>query len=263
MISHADNRKTAETRTRRGSSATLRDALWLAMQDMRVSWISFPATVVVSFVFGLMATPQYSNAFSEEMGAFGGFVLDFYLICLVSILSTNLIFNRDYYSSLRIEAFDERLSFLKGLPVSARSIIAGRAVSSLVSLACAAPPFFLAPYLVNGALREAIGGVDYLWFAGTWLGYALLVAGGFIFSSFGFRWEPRRMPLLFVASLAGYVSITTAVNLILADGLTMTLIESAKTHGPLAALFSIFSGSVALFLLARVSEKRLQRRDIG
>lgn len=242
---------------------TLRDALWLAGRDLRASWISFPTTVVVSSFFGLLAAPQYANAFSEETGAFGSFFLDFYLICLVVALGTNIIFNRDYHSSLRTEAFDERLSFLKGFPIRTRSIVAGRVGSALVALACAAPPFFLIPYLVNEELREVIGGIDYLWFAGTWLGYALAATGVLIFSNFGFRWSPNQLPLLFIVSLLVYVALAIAVNLALEDGLTFALLAAAKAHGPLTAAVSIFSGGLTLALCAIASGERLQRRDIG
>lgn len=240
---------------------SLRGALWLARRDIRSSWMSFPATVVISFLFGLLGTAQYSNVFGGELGALGEFVLDFYLVCLVSILGTNLVFNRDYYSGLRIAAFDERLSFLKSLPVGARSIIAGRVFSSLASLACAAPPFFLAPYLASASLRGEIGGADYVWFAGAWLGYSLAVAGAFAFSSFGFRWNPK--PSLFIGSIAAYVALTAAANLALDDGLTLTLMQLAENYGPITAATSILAGSAALILLAKASEKRLQRRDIG
>ncbi len=225
--------------------------------------MSFPATVMISFLFGLLGTAQYSNVFGGELGALGEFVLDFYLVCLVSILGTNLVFNRDYYSGLRIAAFDERLSFLKSLPVDARSIIAGRVFSSLASLACAAPPFFLAPYLASASLRGEIGGADYVWFAGAWLGYSLAVAGAFAFSSFGFRWDPNPKPSLFIGSIAAYVALAVAANLALDDGLTLTLMQLAENYGPITAAVGVASGCFALTLFAKASEKRLDRRDIG
>ncbi|MBA2692550.1 MAG: hypothetical protein H0U65_08670 [Rubrobacter sp.] len=242
---------------------TLRDALWLAGRDIKSSWMSFPATVVISFLFGLLGTAQYSNLFGGEMGVFGEFFLDFYLVCVVPILGTNIVFNRDYYSGLRISAFDERLSFLKSLPVGARFIVAGRVFSSLASLACAAPPFFLAPYLASGGLRAEVGGADYVWFAGAWLGYSLAVTGAFAFSSFGFRWNPNPKPSLFIGSIAAYVALAVAANLALEDGLTLRLMQLAKNYGPITAAVGVASGCVAMTLFARASEKRLQRRDIG
>lgn len=239
----------------------LKDALWLAGRDIRASWLSFPATVVVSGFGGLLAAVQFGNALSGDSGKF---VLDFYLVCIVSVLSTNLIFNRDYYATAKMEGFDERLSFLRSLPIRGRAVIAGRTICALVSLAFAAPSFFLVPYLVSGDLRDTVGVGAYLWFCGFWVGYALVLTGGlYIFGSFGFRWNFASMPLYIVGSLGAYVLIPVLLNFVFADGLALTLLETSKSHGPLVAGVPLVVGAVSLVFIARRAETRLGRRDIG
>lgn len=242
----------------------LKDALWLAGRDIRASWLSFPATVVVSGFGGLLAAVQFGSALSGDTGKFGEFVLDFYLVCIVSVLSTNLIFNRDYYATAKMEGFDERLSFLRGLPIRGRAVIAGRTVCALVSLAFAAPSFFLVSYLVSGSLRDTVGVGGYLWFCGFWIGYALVLTGGlYIFGSFGFRWNVARMPPYIAGSLGAYVLVPVLLNFVFADGLALTLLQAAKSYGPLVAGVPLVVGAVSLVFTARSAETRLERRDVG
>lgn len=264
ISSSADNRRTAGTRPGEEPSTTLRDALWLVGKDIRASWLSYPATVVVSFLFGLLGAVQFGSALSGDTGKFGEFVLDLYLVCVVPVLSTNLIFNRDYYATAKMEGFDERLSFLRGLPIRGRAVIAGRTVCALVSLAFAAPSFFLVPYLVSGSLRDTVGVAAYLWFCGFWVGYALVLTGGlYIFGSFGFRWDSAKMPPYMAGSILAYILVSVVLNFVFAAGLALTLLQASKSYGPFLAGVPLVVGAVSLVFAARMAESRLERRDVG
>lgn len=242
----------------------LKDALWLAIRDIRASWLSYPATVVVSSLLGLLGAVQFGGALSEDTGGFGQFVLDLYLLSIVSVLGTNLIFNWDYYATAGMKGFDERLSFLRSLPIRGRAAIAGRTICALVSLALAVPSFFPVPYLVNGSLRDAVGVGDYLWFCGFWVGYALVVTGGLcIFGSFGFRWNFAGMPLYMAGSILAYFLVPVVLNFVFANGLALTLLQASKSHGPLVAVVPLVVGVVSLAFAVRMAESRLERRDVG
>lgn len=238
-----------------------RDALWLAGRDIRGAWVSFPAEAVVALVPGLYLVFLYPNASGGAMGGFGNFLLDFWFLLVVAVLNVNFLFNRDYYYRFREDNFTKRLSFLRGLPIGARTIVSGRAVVMAVALACGSPSFFLAPYLASTELRGMIGGVDYLWFVGTWIGYALFMMGVLLFMWIGLSWEAERIavPLLPCA----YVLAAIISNLTLDDGLVLTLIEAAKTQGPLVAGASVAFGALGLIFWSRAAEKRLQKRELG
>lgn len=243
--------------------STMSDAMWLARRDIRSSWMSYPATAAVSFVFGLLASFQYRNALGGS--SFGQAMLDFFLLALVAVMSTNLLFNRDYFREINDESFYGRLSFVRSMPVSAKSVVLGRVASMLLALICAAPAFFIAPYLAYGELREFIGFPEYVWYFGVWLGYAVLAVGGFVFCNFAFNWKMEGNWLPATAWLLGAYGLAIfAANLILEDGLALSLIELAKSAGgPFAAIASILVGGAALVALFSISAKRLERRDIG
>lgn len=258
----------SETRTREENiPETLprrNDALWLARRDVRSSWASFPAEFVAGLVLGLLGAAQYRNALVGSVETLGQVVLDFFLLSIVAVLGVNLLFNRDYFREISDESFNGRLSFLRSLPVSAKSIVSARVCSMLLTLVCAVPVFFLAPYFVYGGLQELIGFGDYVWYLGVWLGYALVAVGAFTLSNFGFNWKAREKWLpLTVALIGAYGIIVLVSNLALEDGLALSLIELARTYGPLAAAVSILVGCAALAVCVGVAAKRLSRRDIG
>lgn len=258
-----ETRTEAPSRPESRPRSTMNDAMWLAKRDIRSSWMSYPATMCVAFLFGLLASFQYRNALGGS--PFGQAILDFFLLALVTVMSTNLLFNRDYFREISDENFYGRLSFMRSMPVSAKSIVLGRVASMLLALACAAPAFFLAPYLVYGGLREAAGFPEYVWYFGVWLGYAILAVGGFVFCSFSFNWKlsGNWLPAT-VAIIAAYALIVIVSNLVLEDGLALSLLELAKSAGgPFAAIASVLVGGAALAACVSISTKRLEKRDIG
>lgn len=260
-----ETRTEAPSRVERRPRSTMGDALWLARRDIRSSWMSFPAEAVAGLVLGLLATAQYRNALMDGATALGPIVLDFFLLSIVAVLSVNLLFNRDYFREISDESFNGRLSFLRSMPVSAKSIVLGRVASMLLTLVCSAPAFFLAPYLVYGGLREAVGFPEYVWYFGMWLGYAVLAVGGFVFCNFAFNWKLEGNWLPATAWLLGaYGLLVIAANLVLEDGLALSLLELAKSAGgPFAAIASVLVGGAALAACVSISAKRLERRDIG
>ena len=246
----------------RRSGGGLGEALWLTKMDMRRSWVSFPAAVLTALVPGFYLIFLYSAVFSRSMGSFGNFLLDVWFLVVMAVLNVNFLFNRDYYYKLSEDNYTRRLSFLRGLPISPRAVVAGRAMYMAVALVCGVPSFFLVPYLASAELRAALGPLDYVWFVGIWLGYALFMMGFLLFmwNGLSFQTELRLLPFLF----PGWCLLIAGVsNLALENGLTMTLIQVAKVQGPLATGISIALGGTGLILWMKLASKRLCRRELG
>jgi hypothetical protein len=164
-----------------------RDGLWLAGQDARRAWPSFPATALTALIGGL-----YTGAFLlaiEGEGVFYDFLLGFWFLMLVPVLGSNFLFNRDYYYNLREDNLSKRLAFLRSLPISAGAVVVGRAAIMLLTLACAAPAFFSSIYLSSPTLQARLGPAQYLAFSLGWLGYALFMGGFLLFVWLGLPWR--------------------------------------------------------------------------
>lgn len=244
------------------SGRGLRGAAWLAWEDVRASWVSFPVAAVVALVPGFYAALLLGEAFGGSSAGFVTFLLDLWFLLMVAALNVNFLFNRDYYYRFSGDNYTKRLSFLRGLPIGPRTIVAGRAMFMAVALACNLPVFFLVPYLMEAETRTALGPSGYVWFAGIWLGYALFMMGFLLFMWNGLSWRAERLLLPFL--FPGWCLLISAVSALVFDhGLVLTLMRAAESSGPPVAGASVALGSVALVLWAVAAERGLQRRELG
>ena len=148
-----------------------------------------PVAALIALILGFYLVGFYSDVFGGSAGRFELFMLDFWLLLTVTVLNVNFLFNRDYYYRLSEDNYTKRLSFLVGLPIPPRVVVAGRAIYMALALAFSAPSFFLMPYLVGGDLRAEIRPTDYVWFVFIWIGYALFMMGFLLFMWNGFSFE--------------------------------------------------------------------------
>lgn len=246
----------------RHARGDLRSGLWLAVEDVRKSWVSFPVAALTTLIPSFFLVGFYSDVFGDSVDRSGVFILDFWFLLMVTILNVNFLFNRDYYYRPSEDNYTKRLSFLIRLPITPRVVIAGRAMYMTLALAFNAPSFFLLPYLVSGDLRSEIGSLDYVWFVFIWIGYAMFMMGFLLFMWNGLNFETEQL-LLFLFFPGGCLVVATISNLALDGGLTMTLIQAAETQGPLAAVASVVVGGSALILWTKLAESRLGRRELG
>ncbi|CAN5893270.1 hypothetical protein BH23ACT11_BH23ACT11_26710 [soil metagenome] len=248
--------------SRRGTGGDLSKALWLARMDIRKSWISFPVATLTAIIPGLYLVVLYSGVFGGSAGYFERFLLDVWFLLMVTVLNVNFLFNRDYYYRFDADNYTKRLSFLRSLPITPRAVVGGRAMYMTVALICNAPSFFLVPYLADADLRSVIGPLDYMWFIGIWIGYALLMMGFLLFMWNGLSWEAEKwmIPIFYSGGCLG-VAITS--NLMLDDGLTMVLIRIAISQGLLAAATSLAVGCATLVLWTALAQKWLGKRELG
>lgn len=243
-----------------GFADDLRRAAWLAGADIRKSWVSFPVAAVVCLLPGFYATFLFAEALGGS-SRLESLLLDYWFLLVVAVLNVNFLFNRDYYYRFSEDNYTKRLSFLRGLPISPRTVVAGRAMVMAVALSCSAPSFFLVPYLVDPGIRATMGPAGYLWFAGVWVGYALFAMGFLLFMWNGLSWRAERGLLwLFPASV---VVAALVSGLLFDDGLVLAAVRAAQTHGPLAAGTAILFGVLSLALWARAAEAGLRGRDLG
>ncbi len=244
------------------SSGVLRDAAWLAVEDVRKSWVSFPVAALIALIPGFYLVGFYSDVFGGSGDRFELFMLDFWLLLTVTVLNVNFLFNRDYYYRLSEDNYTKRLSFLIGLPIAPRVVVAGRAIYMALALAFSVPSFFLVPYLVGGDLRAEIAPVGYVWFVFIWIGYALFMMGFLLFMWNGLNFETE-LKWIFWTFPGGCLLVATVSNLFLDDGLTVALIQLSEAQGPLAAGVALALGGIGLSLWMRLATKWLSRRELG
>ena len=243
------------------------ESFWLAKREVKRAWLSYPLTGLFVLALGLFAVPSLSGIFEvDSSGAVGlrmedhynDFISDYLFLVVGAFLGVNAI-SRDYTLASWQETYLSRLHFTRKLPISTESLVASRMISMLFALVLYAVAFFLPAFFLS-EIGE-LGTKTYLWFCGIWIGYGLLGSGlcllleltvsgkVYILISFGFT----ASVMLVLALLEWTVDLSLV-------GRTAVL---AQSSGALAAIFSIVAGGAALALLARLTVRRIDERDLS
>jgi hypothetical protein len=231
-------------------------ALWLARWEIGRTWPSYVLGGLFLLFCGFLVVPGLSGIFEfrgfgpgggriEEL--FNDFLADTFFLGVCAFLAVNALVRRDVYSL--------RLLLLRELPISAASVVAGRAISMLLALFINGLAFFLPAYLLTdfGDL-----GASYLWFAGVWIGYSLFASGFYLllgFTTNGEAYAPISVGAVLVVFVA-LLELTTDLDLV---GRTVELV---RAYGVLPAVISVLVGAVSFVLLARATVLRIQRREV-
>ncbi len=264
-----------ETREReeveRRSGGSWGGALWLAKEDVRRTWASYPASGIALFLVGLAAANIVEGIFELEgfgrggeafQESFNGFCADFFFLCVCPALGINLLLNRDYGARYKYDNMSRRLVFLRGLAISAGEIVAGRAVTILLAFVFATPAFFL-PLLVvpSGHVERLLGAAGLVGFAAIWVGYALFAVGFYMYVWLGFsgRQDLKITPAL----LFCYLLAAVLVNFVFDVHLVSGSVGLVREYGPLVAVPALAAGATGFLFWCRATTRRLEGRDLS
>lgn len=234
-------------------------AFWLARWEIGRAWPSYALGGLFLLFFGFLVVPGLSGVFEfEGLGPgstrmedfYNDFLADAFFLGVCAFLAVNALVRRDVFSC--------RLLFLRELPIPATSVVAGRAISMLFALVINALAFFLPAFFYSdfGDL-----GASYLWFAGVWIGYGLLASGLYLlleFTTNGGFYAPISIGSVLALVVAAVALLEWTADL----GLVGRTVELVRGYGAIPAVFSVLAGVVAFALLARVTVRRIQKRDV-
>ena len=243
------------------------EAFWVAREEMKRAWLSYPLSGLFVLALGLFAVPALSGVFElEGSGAVGlrvgdhynDFIADYLFGVVGAFLAVNAI-SRDYTLASWQETYLSRLLFMRELPISPGRLVASRVILMLFALVLYAGAFFVPAYFLSD-LGE-IGTRTYLYFCGVWIGYGLLGSGVCLLLELASSGKVYTLISLgFTASLMVVLALLEwTVNLSLV-GRTAQLVHS---YGALPALISIVVGGAAFVLLSRVTARRIEKRDLS
>ncbi|MBA2534499.1 MAG: hypothetical protein H0V21_05775 [Rubrobacter sp.] len=233
-------------------------AFWLARWEIGSAWPSYALGGLILLFFGFLVVPGLSGVFEfEGLGQgstrmedfYNDFLADAFFLGVCAFLAVNALVHRD--------AFSSKLLFLRELPISAGSVVAGRAILMLFALLVNAPAFFLPAFFLTdfGDL-----GASYLGFAGVWIGYGLLASGLYLlleFTTNGGSYAPTSIGTV-LALLVVLALLEWTADL----GLVGRTVELVRVYGALPAVFSVLAGVVAFALLTHATVRRIQRREV-
>lgn len=233
-------------------------AFWLARWEIGSAWPSYALGGLILLFFGFLVVPGLSGVFEfEGLGQgstrmedfYNDFLADAFFLGVCAFLAVSALVHRD--------AFSSKLLFLRELPISTGSVVAGRAILMLFALLVNAPAFFLPAFFLTdfGDL-----GASYLGFAGVWIGYGLLASGLYLlleFTTNGGSYAPTSIGTV-LALLVVLALLEWTADL----GLVGRTVELVRVYGALPAVFSVLAGVVAFALLTHATVRRIQRREV-
>jgi hypothetical protein len=239
--------------------------LWLAKNEMKRVWLSYLLTGLIALFLGFVAVPSLSGVFEFEgfgaegqrmEGRYNAFFSDYLFLLVCTFLGVNAI-SRDYTAVWR-DTSSSRLLFLRSLPIPAGSLVGSRAYRMLFALVLGIPAFFLPAYYLTD-LGEL--GRSYLPFCGVWIGYGLLASG--LCLLFELTVSSRVYAVISSGLAASLMVVLALLEWTLGLNLVGRTAELAQSYGALPAISSILAGAAGFALLARLTTRRLEKRDLS
>lgn len=240
--------RAGDIRVKRGDQRTLNDAVWLAGQDIRRTRGAYVASAAY---LGALSVLIIAGS-SIKVGTIS---FEIVMFATVTILWTPF-FARDYMS-WSSDPVAERLSWLRSLPISARTIARSRMLADVPALPLNALAFFLPIYLAG---TWSLGDGQFLWFVCSLIGLSLIGAGINLCLELGV--SLRRWLVLNVLILAPAIALVGLLAWRLDFMMMSWLANVSGQHGPLLALVCIVIGVASFLLLGRLAEDLLRRREL-
>lgn len=248
------------------NASAFSEALWLAKKDIRRAWLSYPASglfvlaisvLVASSVDGIFVMEGFGESGRRIEGFFNAFFSGYMFLIMGAILAVNSL-SGDYMRVWSDDAFSHRLAFLRSLPASTESLVAGRAMSMLFAVPFTVPAFFVPIYFISDFGEM---GFSYVWFVGIWLGWSLLFAG---ITLFGELAVSGKVYVWFsIAFVFGLIALLAFLEWAIEIDPVGRSASLALEYGPIPAIISVLVGGAAFALLARETKKRVERRELS
>jgi hypothetical protein len=254
-------------------------AFWLAKKEMKGAWLSYPLSGLFVLFVGLLAVASLSGVFElKGFGAWGqgmedyynGFFLDYVFLAACALLGVNTVFFSGGRGPLLLSSWDSLpdtsssrgLLLLRGLPISAGSLVGSRMISMLFALVVNAGAFFVPVFLLSDLGRE-LGTTSYVRFAGIWIGYSLCASGLWLLCELTLGRDKAHA--LFSFGLAASLMV---VVLLIEWALEPSLVEgTAKLaqmpHGVFYAILCVVAGGTVLALLFWLTARCLKKRELS
>lgn len=247
------DRTEPETRETTGNER----AKFLAKEEFSRKSLSYAATCVAVIFFGLVVLPVFSSAVIpvSESARSEGFIMDILFLMVISLLSINFISNS--YTFVYRNPFHNWLLFQRSLPVSPKEVVLARSLVMLPATVVMTALFFTPLTILARVLDYKFDAGQYLWFVVLWLGYALFSGGINLYMELGLNGK-----VIFALQFL-WLGTLVAVAWLLGGDLVFTTFELAGSYGPLAAGVSLLAGGLLFFLLAKVAEHRVGKREMS
>ena len=229
--------------------------LYLARWELRRTWRSYIWALILAPIMGVAAAFMLGAAPWQFGNAGAGF---FFVILIAVLPRASNWHSGESVSSVWASTSNEHVSFLRGLPLTARQITAARALASVASVIVLCAAFFTPLYSLSEPLREELGASGCLLFAAFWVGCAL------VFEALGLLTELGVSGIAGVLVYAAAIFLSGAVagGIIGAEATVVSAVSNLmRDYGALPALAALAAGCGALALSWLATSSRLRKKE--
>lgn len=251
----------------RGVKGLLKDAMWLAKQDLKYHWIAVILTFVVSIFFGWVVGLILSKSgnFVFEINTISGsrFILDFIFIGMAPSFAA-IFMSRPYlsYHVAKHDPYGKRMALLRSLPISVPVLALSRTILMLSTLFIMSLGFYgmiaTVIFPLDGFSGVTTAG-EFVTFIFVWLGFMLALGGMNPYIEYGTNGRVLHiLPYIFIVFI---ILTITLFYSFFRQGIVETSLDLVKNIGWPMAAFSIVIGGLCAYLWNKLLKNRLENRD--
>ncbi|SHN30496.1 hypothetical protein [Gracilibacillus kekensis] len=242
-----------------------KDSWWLAKKELSFQFPGILLTLLATIIIAFFTVPQLDalvrEMYSNETLYWNPFLLD--LIFLGVTPSFSALFVWGPYLSLRTikeDPFGKRMALYRSLPISMDVLIRSRILSMLVIFIIMSSAFYTIIFLMlPDSFFYNVEASQFLRFALTWFGYALVLGSVNTYIEFGTNGRVLYIfPLLFLIVI---VLVRVACSNIWNMGVVEASILLVSRYSNIIVIATIILGVLGCVTISRMLKKRLLTRD--
>ncbi|USB33763.1 hypothetical protein [Paenibacillus sp. YPG26] len=235
---------------------TWRDGWFIFWNNLR----SAPFYLLWNIVFMLYMGFMTSLLFTPENRDLTDSVPDFMMLLVIPF--TGFMFCKRGFRYLMDDSYTQMLFYYRTLPIPLNVVMRSRVIQVLFALLFNNLIFFGFLLLVNYSYWSELSTVGYISFALTWVGYALLMTGSYIY----FEYLKRGVIYMWASMIVNALVATLAFVVYMNGGnLIRWIMEYSKQYGLLSPVMwgSLAIGGLLLSLICRITLRKMAVRDLA
>ncbi|MBM7566082.1 hypothetical protein [Paenibacillus sacheonensis] len=232
-------------------------AMALLRFEGRQSWIGLLITIAFYTYVNVIMLPVLQELLTSEGGGGFGWIGDFLYLTILPMMG--FVMNRSMFRYWIQDPYTRKLAYWRTMPIGWDAIVLSRMLQHVIVMTFVAAYYFVLQYVLLGAIRELLSPGEYVLYALTWYGYALMAGATYVF------FEQTVRGKTYLAVCFGYVLVFVLLELLLRATDTELLfrsIEEARGHRFAWPAVSLVLGAGATALIGFSIRKRLAKRSL-
>ncbi|OAB45720.1 hypothetical protein PBAT_12490 [Paenibacillus antarcticus] len=238
-------------------NTVIRDAWVIFKKDIKIDKMLLILSILFMGYIGITISMFIGGEYQNDKQ----FIPMADIMMLIMTPMLGFYYSKKSFKYMTDDSYTQMLVYLRTLPISPKVIMCYRYIQMVIAFTMNSVIVFSIIYGVSYQLRSEISIGNYLCFALTWIGYALVVTGIYIhleFTNSGRKYFWLTLVLIVITIIVGIT------NWLLGGNLLLYTMEMSKEWGLLSPVMwgALVGGIISLTLMGKLTFRRLQYRDL-